>query len=360
MNKSMEILLWMPRSGPPSGGHRVQMIELHKALVHLGLAAEVSFSESVQDTHYDVVHGFGLGLRHIRQLRSQRSKPAITLTSTYNSFTYRNVPRSFALIDRYRWKVSRVKRFARFLICSYKAINNESVMHAAIKPLTEMRAEFESVDLIMPNSVLEMKAIQHDLSVSSEFHVVRNGINENLFKPAPGVEFPRDIDILMVGRLEPHKNHIPVIRYANNHKRKLVIVGHPHPDHTDYRDYLVSRSNDYIKVIEGIDYEQIPPLMHRSKIHVLCSMYETCGLVSLEAIACGCKPVSTAVGYASEYLSTAAEYVNPLSYSSISKGIDLAFVNQLAPEERRRISENYTWALAARDAVDGYSKLVTI
>jgi glycosyltransferase involved in cell wall biosynthesis len=87
-------------------------------------------------------------------------------------------------------------------------------------------------------------------------------------------------------------------------------------------------------------------------------MFETTGLVSLEAALSGCNVVSTVAGYAREYLQDLVSYCEPHDVTSIRDAVLTALSSPQQTGLRQRILDNYTWEHAASATAAAYYDLL--
>jgi glycosyltransferase involved in cell wall biosynthesis len=97
------------------------------------------------------------------------------------------------------------------------------------------------------------------------------------------------------------------------------------------------------------------------RVHALPSWAETCGLVNLEAGACGAAVVAGVLGYECEYLGDLADYCDPADVDSIAAAVRRAWDRRdpaRADRLRRRVLDRFTWAETARATFDAYRRVL--
>jgi glycosyltransferase involved in cell wall biosynthesis len=160
--------------------------------------------------------------------------------------------------------------------------------------------------------------------------------------------------VICVGRIEPHKNQLALIRALRGTNVPLTIVGPPHPHHGDYLERCHAEAGPAVEFVGNTDEADLPALLHRHRTHVAPSLFETTGLVSLEAALAGCGVVSTGRGWAHEYLGADARYCNPWSVRSIRSATLAAEATPASSRLRSRILDRYTWHHAAHATATAY------
>jgi glycosyltransferase involved in cell wall biosynthesis len=94
-------------------------------------------------------------------------------------------------------------------------------------------------------------------------------------------------------------------------------------------------------------------------VHVLPSWFETCGLATLEAAACGCNVVVTDKGYVREFIGDAGYYCDPGNPASIREAIERAAAAPLSEHLKQKIACQYTWEQAAGKTSEAYRQILT-
>ncbi|MBA3030646.1 MAG: glycosyltransferase family 1 protein [Desulfobacteraceae bacterium] len=141
--------------------------------------------------------------------------------------------------------------------------------------------------------------------------VVPCGVNQDLFAPVEKraarqrLNFsPHEKILLYVGRIEPLKGLDRVIQTVAQLKQtlpvKLVIVGGDHHDSEEMREVIelskVLAVEDSLVFSGRVDQTELPYYYSAADALVVASLYESFGLVALEALSCGTPVVSTPVG----------------------------------------------------------------
>jgi glycosyltransferase involved in cell wall biosynthesis len=124
-----------------------------------------------------------------------------------------------------------------------------------------------------------------------EFQVVQNGVDTALFSEH-GRPSPQGFRLLFVGRLDPLKRvpdllHAVATLAASHPGLSLTVVG----SGREYRNLLaLTRSlgiEERVHFIPGFPHGEMPAVYRAHDLLVLPSVYESFGMVILEAMACG-------------------------------------------------------------------------
>jgi glycosyltransferase involved in cell wall biosynthesis len=351
----MRVLLWMIGGDLIPGGHRVQLEQTSRHLRALGIDADVSFVEDADPTVYDVVHGFGLPPAVIRACR-QAGVPVVLSTIYWGrSYTMAiRAPRRSAL----HWAAR--ARIGLSLLAAGLLSTHADKCDQMVQRLTQFRMMYESADLLLPNSRSEADAIQRELGVTTPFYVVPNSVDPATFMlDEQGA--PTRAGALYAGRIEPHKNQLALIRAMSKSAIHTRIVGPAHRDHAAYHEACrrqAARTGGRVEILPGIPHDELAPLYRSAKVHVLPSLFETTGLVSLEAALCGCNIVTTDRGYARDYFGNLAWYCNPDDPASIRQAVEQAHAAPFRAELRERVLATYTWEHTAQATAEAYRSVL--
>lgn len=344
-------LLWAPAVSP-FGGHIVQMSMTAKHL-NLGgrVLARMTAAPEPDLKDSDVVHGFGLSRAEVRRVRT--AGLPVVLSPVYWAKDYRlgvTQPRSLPSELGHRLRAAAVLSLAA------ARGDHHDKAERYVSWVIETASLYESADLLLPNSASEAEQLRRDLHVSTPQRVVPNAVDEASFTPSP--ERPRD-GVLMVGRVEPHKNQLGLIRSMRGMGIPLTIVGAAHPAHERYLDRCVREGRGHVRFLPALPHGvELANTYARFRVHALPSYFETTGLVSLEAGLMGCNVVTTSRGYATEYFSDLAWYCDPDDPSSIRQAVVDAYNAPLELRLRARILERYTWTRTAEETATAYAELV--
>lgn len=351
---TIRVVVWMPFRTVP-GGHQVQCEGTVRALRELGADVQTCFGPELGfiGSRPDVVHGFGLTTDHVRSARRQGLPVALSTIYWSRRYTARGAPvRSYdPALRRLRATVV----LARGLL----ADTYPEKIDEYASGLRTAAALFESADLLLPNSSLELRAIREELGVTTPCAVVPNAVDPSIFSPEPGEPAGGATTVLMVGRFEPHKNQLALIRALAGSGLTLCLVGPAHPGHHAYMARCQkAAAGDDVRILPGASQQDLVGLYRSAAVHALPSWFETTGLVSLEAALCGSAIVTTSRGYASEYFGDDAAYCRPDDLRSIRSAVFEALESGPAPGLQSRIRRRFTWRQAGQATLEAYRSVV--
>lgn len=214
---------------------------------------------------------------------------------------------------------------------------------------------------LLPNGRGELKVLIRDLgdeSLKKRASIIPNGVDPFFFNPSPKPFIQRygvkDF-VLAVGRISRRKNQLALIKAMKRIPIPLVIIG-PVNDPSYYRQCLAIEQE--VLFLPHLSQEFLASAYGAARVHVLCSWFDTPGLVSLEAALAGCNIVTTRKGTAWEYFKDDAWYCQPQDLPSIRRAILDAYKSPKKAHLQRRILEDYTWDVVAKKTLKAYGELL--
>lgn len=327
------------------GGGEVQMTETAQALAMIGVRASLwqPWQDRLADA--DCLHLFGSLREHIPTVDAARRQGVRVVLSTIAWFdlaSYWRQPSSMAK------RIGAAGRYA---------------LRAACPVLPSWRRRlYHKVDMLLPNSNAEADQLMRLFQVPARrIHVVPNGADPH-FARADGGPFiekygVRDF-VLSVGRIEPRKNQLGLLRALKGTDMPVVVVGQPVPGHEAYHEACFHEAGPNVHFIGHINHHD--PLLASAygacRCLALSSWFETPGLVALEAAMSGVPLVLPRGGSAREYFGDQAFYVGSENLSEIREAVRAAFNSGRNDDLARRVREQFTWESAARATQLAYAK----
>ncbi|MFO7726160.1 MAG: glycosyltransferase family 1 protein [Oceanipulchritudo sp.] len=202
--------------------------------------------------------------------------------------------------------------------------------------------------------------------------VIPNGIDGNLFhhgKGCPDRTLPGNVRpghfILFVGTIEPRKNLgllVEAHQSLPGHLRRefpLVIAGGDGWS----SEHLVQRIADDPSCIRAgfVDNEALSDLYRAATVMVYPSHYEGFGLPPLEAMACGCPVIASAIPAHREVLGEAALFCNPGDPVDLADRLDRLLQSPSLQDHCRKAgiqrARSFSWERSASDLLALFRKL---
>jgi len=225
------------------------------------------------------------------------------------------------------------------------------------------RALLELADAILPNSHAEARQLVRYFGSRPQcIHVVPNGVlprfagaSAELFRSAQG----EDDFVLFVGRIEPRKNVLGLIRAVRQEGLPLMVVGAPPPGHEDYAATCRRLGGTTVRWLGAIDHDdpRLASAYAAARVFALPSWFETPGLAALEAALAGAAVVITPLGCTREYFGDRVEYARPDRPADLRRAIERAWVKGADPRLAADIRAHYLWSNVARRTAEVYDQV---
>lgn len=253
----------------------------------------------------------------------------------------------------------RIKAFYKYLR-QHDKVFLQGVLHGYIHTQKEIAL---SVDWMLPNSHMEQQALNHRLGTClSNYSVVNNAVDLTTFqKVKADCVIERDENLLLfVGRIDPRKNQLNLLKAIYDLPYKVCFIGQAGPNSQYYYKTLMElgKKRGNTEFIMQIPQEKVFEYMLKAKAHALTSWIETPGLVSLEAYYAGCNLVVSDKGSVREYFGDNANYCAPDDLASIRAAVISAMTQSYDGKMKKKIEEEYSWNFAAKQTFDAYLKLL--
>jgi glycosyltransferase involved in cell wall biosynthesis len=348
------------------GGDTVQILKTKEYLENLGIEVDlcIEISKNFNYEKYDIVHLFNVTRIQETYWFAKMAKKAnkkVVLSTIFWDNTevekkadigYRSIINKYLSINQIEY----FKTLGRLVI---QKEFNQSTFQLLKKGFRGLQKEtIEYVDFFLPNAEIEMDLFHSFFSPKKHlpYEVIPNAVTIQ-DSPDNGFEEFKDC-ILCVGRIDPRKNQLNLVRALKHTNYKVVFVGQPAPNHTDYMKKIKKEATKNMYFLGWMDNSKISILYKQARVHVCPSWYETPGLASLEAAALGCNIVVTEPGSTREYFQNMAFYCEPDSIQSILNCVDLAFNSPISKDLQNKILTKYTWQEAAKKTLEAYKKLI--
>lgn len=220
-------------------------------------------------------------------------------------------------------------------------------------------------EVILPNTSAEASLLAAGLGVRrKQTMVIPNGVDERFASASPeefAACYGKDF-VLYVGHIGwARKNLLALLTVVERLQLPTVLIG-PVIDNGYGRKCMeVVRRNSRITVIPGLphDSKMLASAYAACSVLALPSVYETPGLVALEAGLAGAKVCITRHGGTQEYFADYADYVEPGSLRSIQAGLQRAVVRPKDDRLRERIASRFLWRHAAEQAKRAYETMLS-
>ncbi|MCF2137083.1 MAG: glycosyltransferase family 4 protein [Candidatus Thorarchaeota archaeon] len=195
--------------------------------------------------------------------------------------------------------------------------------------------------------------------------VIRNGVDIDLFSPAPTQQEDDYIDFVFVGRLSPDKG-VDILLDAfkkyhkENKKTRLVLVGDGILKHS-LDNYGDRRTIHWVGIVP---HSQIPSILRRADAFVIPQNIGGLGMSVLEAMSCGLPVITTAIGETKRLVNTdAGILVEPNNVDAVVDAMrqvseDENGRHKIGKEARKRIKKYYSWNAQIAMVEDVYKRVL--
>lgn len=211
----------------------------------------------------------------------------------------------------------------------------------------------ENSDILLPNGQGEISLLEQEFNISlSNYVIVPNAIDldEDVSRE---ISTPRS-NIICVGRIEPRKNQLNLVRAMKGSGIDLFLIGKVNPTQKKYYELVKNEADEFVHFIDEINSTELKKHYLSAKVHVLPSWYDTPGLVSLEAGYYGCNLVVGVDGTTKEYFEDYVSYVEPDDLKGIKSAVLKEYNKSNTKALSTFIEENYTWDETANKTMQGY------
>lgn len=356
-------VLWLVRGDLSSqpGGDTTQILRTADALRSMSCAVDLCGDSRPDLTGYDVVHLWHLdrlweNLPHARRIRAS-GIPAVLSTIFWPGGEFDRVGRRGLQGILSRGLGSSIYQNLRLLQrWTLHALVPPRAARWSAPPLGFRKAACEllaSMRAILPNSRAEADAIEQTFGKGVPAVIVPNAVSDGF--ASPDSTWPVDRrGVICVGRIEPRKNQAALIAALRDTGVPLRLVGQAGRFSARYYAQCVRAAGPDVEFVPFCEPSRLRDLYRAARVHVCPSWYETPGLASLEAAACGCAIVVTPGGCTREYFGDDALYARPDDAASIRQAVMQAMQKGPPPGLAQRVRNEYTWQAAARQTLAGY------
>jgi len=356
-------------AGEYGGGDGVQMRETAKRLAQRGHQVVAINSDSPDPRGFDLVHIFNSRVPH--SFKQQIAACQAADTPVVVSPIWVSIPEaiwgsrgSFAAIDALlkepgpasAERLEQLKRRTLAVTLPNGTIGANGSGTIDLNWINEVATLLGQVDGLLPNSWLELKAVQHDLHwCGDNFEVAHYGVDPSVFldaEPGPfrehtGIQGPF---VVQAGRIEPAKNQLMLCLALQQSSLPLVLIGGS-SKWPSYAESCRKLLGDRLTIIDHMPQPLLASAFAASAVHVLPSWMETCGLVTLEAALTGAPVVGSSFGHELEYLKGDCWWCDPADPASIRQAVEAAWQAGRTDERpirlKRRILEEFNWERTA-------------
>lgn len=329
------------------GGGEVQLLKTKQYLEASGLKVKLFDPWADKLESFDILHTFGSVKDALPMMEAAKRAKIKNILSTICWYSLRSAWGNYGSFDSRLGAVMRhgAKVFFPFVP-------------------SERKRMMELADVLIPNSESESQQLERFFQVpKNKIKVVPNAV-DSVFANASPDSFMKKYGlrnfVLCVGRIEPRKNQLGMIRALSGSKLTFVIVGNPVKNYHDYYQACLKASGSNVRFLGGISHESemLASAYAACDTFLLASWLETPGLAALEAGLAGAKVVITKEGAAREYFQNFVSYADPANTRDI---LDKTLNAVSQPKNnllQSHIRQNYLWEKTAKKTLEIYNKVL--
>lgn len=341
------------------GGDTVQVKETAKALEDLGVEADILIgNETIDYSNYDLLHFFNIIRPNVISYHAKKANLPYLISTIFVDYTeiertYRSLP--FRILSRIIGSdgMEYVKTIARAILNGEKILDGSYVFRGHKRSIEKLLNE---ASCLLPNSESEFKRLKNRYQFSNQYKVVPNAVSNDFFEDDSSNT--ERSGLICVGRIEVIKNQLNLIKAVNGTDIPLKLIGKPAPNHQEYYKMCKDLAGSNVQFLGQLTKKEVIAEMKKAKAHILPSYFETTGLSSLEAAACGCTIIVSPKGDTTEYFKDMALYCNPEDPANIRSSIQKALQLENHSELKNFIRENYRWEIAASVTKAAYDEVI--
>jgi glycosyltransferase involved in cell wall biosynthesis len=218
-------------------------------------------------------------------------------------------------------------------------------------------------DLALPNSRSEANQLVRLFAIPKErIRVVPNGVLPSVASASPELfrsQWSAEPFVLSVGRIEPRKNTLGLIRALDGLGLPLVVIGKAPPGCEDYELRCRSAGRGRVSWLGQLDHHD--PLLASAyaaaRVFALPSWFETPGLAALEAGLAGCAITVTPFGSTQDYFGDMVEYARPDRPAEIRRAVVKCWEDGADPRLSQSIATRYLWPKVAQITAEVYDQV---
>ena len=348
MSRKMKIAFFLyPSAFQNIGGGEILLLKTKEYLEKTG--ADITLFNTWKDRleDFDILHVFG-AVKHCLGLMQTAKNKGVKIVLT---------PVFFSTFQRALHEYGGIKR--KLNGCLHH-------LAKAVFPVfpSDRREMLLLADAVIPNSEVEKKQLARFFAINKEkMHVIPNCVDGSFAcgdKDLFSSRYKLQDFILSVGRIEPRKNQLNLIKAMKGFSKPLVIIGNPVSDYSGYYNECKKQAGGNATFIGRINHDD--PMLKSAysacKCFVSQGWFETPGLAAFEAALAGANVATTDKGCTKEYFSDFVEYFNPADTGSIRKATENAFYKEKTPDFKEYVKDHFLWGVAAKKNLDLYNEIL--
>jgi glycosyltransferase involved in cell wall biosynthesis len=329
------------------GGGEVQLLKTKEYLEKLGVSVKLFDIWHDKLSDFDILHVFGSVKDALSMMEEAKRVGVKTVLSTICWYSWKSA-----------WGTQAEPKGRILALARHFTKEFLPVIPSRRKRMMQI------ADVLMPNSEMEAQQLCRYFRVSSEkIRVVPNGVDPVFVDATPDAfiaKYGLKKFALCVGRIEPRKNQLNMIRALSGTQVPFVLIGDPVKSYPEYYQACQNAAGPNIHFLGNIphDSELLRSAYAACDTFLLASWLETPGLAALEAGLAGARIVITEDGATKAYFRDLASYVNPANVAEIRAKTLAACERPKDPRLKEFIEQNYMWNRAAEKVLVEYQRIL--
>jgi len=351
------------------GGDSIKTLKTKEYLERKGVKVDLMLGnqKNINFNQYDLVHI--LNLRDIKLTpiiikRAKKAKKPVVLSTIFWK-SKKTAQYIYEIYKEYNPKYSLIINTLEKIIGEQKTLKIFSFLFKK-RFFSKEKYILKNIDWILLESSSELKNIISYFNLpilEKKSTIITNGINKVFLLKEKGVNkqsksLPKEF-VLSVGRIDPIKNQINVIKALFDNKEiPLVFIGSAIRFPKYFKEFRkISKKRGNVYWFPKMEQEKLIDFYRQAKVYVQPSVWETFGLAILEAAIFDCNLVVTSEGGAKDYLQDKALYCQPNDLESIQKAILMAWDKN--KRENQINLEAFTWEKTINNTIKIYEKVIS-
>lgn len=336
-----------PTAFQSPGGGEVLLLKTKEYVEKQGVSVKLLDPWSDKIKSFDLLHTFGSVKDSLSMIRVAKDAGIKTVLSTVCWYSLLS---AWGIGDSWGPRLGALVRHAGKTLCPWIPSERKTMM--------------ELSDLLIPNSESEAQQLSRYFLIPREkITTIPNAVDPRFLeaKPEPFRERLGLHDfILCVGRIEPRKNQLGMIRALKNCKVPVIFIGDYVPAYKAYYERCRQEADPTMHFLGFMDHDSdlLASAYAACNTFLLASWLETPGLAALEAGLAGAKVVLTNQGATREYFRDYASYCSPHRLSDIRQKTLASLRQARNGQLKSHIQKNYLWPEAARKTIQVYKNIL--
>ncbi|HCD9235319.1 hypothetical protein CMU59_00985 [Elizabethkingia anophelis] len=352
------------------GGDTTQLLKTMNNVLKYGESVDIEIITDAEllDGSYDIAHIFNFATLDISTEFFNKAKSLnlkVAFSTIYWDYSY-----SYNFFSKV-WNNTFFNQVDAFLFKKIASLINKPIVLSP-KFKKQVSIFMEGADILLPNSIEEYYKICEFIDANPrkfihKVNVIYNAADVVENKYIEKKEFlekynlPQEPYILQIGRIQFIKGQLNLVKAMLDNNLPIVFVGAIAEEKYFNKIKRIADKRKNVYFVDYVNNKEVCNFYKYAALHVLPSLRESPGLVSLEALLNQCKIVASNETFCpfDTYFKGIATSINPLNIQSIKDGI----LKELNTERnfveiQELIHTDFSWKRAGIDTFNAYKKVI--